>query len=286
MDHDRPVPPLTSPGWLVEHLDDPGVVVLEVSKHATDEQFRIGHVAGARFANWKALCWHQTDRDFVAPEELACRLGQLGISDDTHVVISGDPIQFGIYAYLTLQMQGHHRVSVLDGGKQHWAAHGLPMETGEAAPVAPVPHRPGPQDQSPRILRDEVRAAIDDPDRVIVDLRTDEEYLGQRVAPSARHPIDHGAERHGRIPGALHLYYEGLLDDDGRFLPPDRLREVYRSAGVEFDRSVITYCRLAHRASLGWFTLSKLIGFDDVRVYDGSWTEWGSIVGMPVERAT
>jgi len=129
--------------------------------------------------------------------------------------------------------------------------------------------------------RDEVLAALGG-EALILDLRSPEEYRGERVAPLTA-PFDHGAERRGRIPGARHLFYERLLAEDGTFLPPDELRAAFREAGLVDGGDVIAYCRLGHRASLGWFLLSELLGHDRVRVYDGSWTEWGSIVGVPVE---
>ena len=124
---------------------------------------------------------------------------------------------------------------------------------------------------------------LGDPDRVLVDMRTDEEFSGERVSP-ATSPFDHGAERAGRIPGAKHLYFERLLDGEGRFLGADGIGEQLSSVGATPDADVVTYCRLSHRASLGWFAATRLLGWSNVRVYDGSWTEWGSIVGFPVER--
>jgi len=155
--------------------------------------------------------------------------------------------------------------------------------TAELPVVEPHTVSPGPVDESSRIGRDEVLAGLNDPNRVLIDLRSGEEYSGERVAPLSA-PFDHGAERRGHIPGARHLPIERLLRDDGTFKTPDELRTEFATLGVTDGKQVVTSCRLSHRASLGWFVLSRLLGRDHVRVYDGSWTEWGSIVGFPIER--
>ncbi len=137
--------------------------------------------------------------------------------------------------------------------------------------------------QDGRVGRDDVLAGLGDAKRVIVDLRSAEEFAGERVAPTTA-PYDHGAERAGHIPGARHLPHDRLLAPDGTFLGPEELESAFESIGADDDSDVVTYCRLSHRASLGWFALTRLSNRKNVRVYDGSWTEWGSMVGMPVER--
>ena len=278
--------PLVSVDWLREHLDDPAVVILEVSteREPTARYFREGHIPGAHFAWWKTLCWDEADREFPPPEEMTRRLRALGVSDDSHLVLVGDPIQFATYPYWALALSGlDHVASVLDGGRALWASRGLPLTS--EAPPAPAPGTVTPRGagEPARVGRDDVRAHLGDPDRVLVDMRTDEEFSGERVSP-ATSPFDHGAERAGRIPGAKHLYFERLLDGEGRFLGADGIGEQLSSVGATPDADVVTYCRLSHRASLGWFAATRLLGWSNVRVYDGSWTEWGSIVGFPVER--
>ncbi|MGE3960117.1 MAG: sulfurtransferase [Dehalococcoidia bacterium] len=278
--------PLVTADWLVEHLDDPELTVLEVSSEAAPaaRYFREGHIPGSRFAFWKTLCWDESDREFPTPEEMTRRLGALGISNGSRLVLVGDPIQFATYPYWVLALSGlDHIAAILDGGRAHWVARGLPLTQEE--PPTPNPGTVSPRSarDAARVGRDDVRAHLGDAGRVLVDMRTDEEYAGARVSPSTS-PFDHGAERAGRIPGARHLYFERLLDGDGRFLPADRIGEQLASVGATPDADVVTYCRLSHRASLGWFAASRLLGWSNVRVYDGSWTEWGSIVGFPVER--
>ena len=272
--------PLIAAEELAARLGEPGVAVLEVAFDPSDVPFREAHVPGSRWAHWKGLLWHATDRRFPEPETLAARLGALGIGGDDELVLVGDPIQFATYAYWVLGMLGRP-ARVLDGGRARWLSGGFPVEAGEPAPTEPVAHPAGEADLSSTIGRDEVLAALGG-ETPIVDLRSPEEFHGERVAPPFA-PFDHGAERRGRIPGARHLWFERLLAGDGTFLPADELRAAFREAGLRNGGDVITYCRLGHRASLGWFVLHELLGHERVRVYDGSWTEWGSIVGVPVE---
>ena len=273
--------PLVSADELAARLGEPDLAVLEVASDPGGATFREAHVPGSRWAHWKALLWHDTDRRFPDAATMAARLGALGIGDGDELVLVGDPIQFATYAHWALHMLGRDS-RVLDGGRAHWLGLGLPVEHGPAAATEPVDHAPGREDLSAGVGRDEVLASIGGDVRIL-DFRSADEYRGDRVAPPTA-PFDHGAERRGRIPGARHLWFERLLADDGTFRPPDELREVFREVGVSNGEPVIAYCRLSHRASLGWFALRKLLGHERVRVYDGSWTEWGSIVGVPIER--
>jgi thiosulfate/3-mercaptopyruvate sulfurtransferase len=276
--------PLISPESLLARIDDPEVVVLEVSFYETDKAaYFTSHIPGARYAYWRDLLWHELNREFPTPAVLADRLGSLGVGDDTTLVLVGDPVQFATYAYWVFAMTGFAaRSTVLDGGRVTWAKEGNPM-TNELPIVKPRSISPGTVDASCRIGRDDVLAGLDDPGRVLIDLRSREEYCGERVAPLSA-PFDHGAERRGHIPGARNLPIERLVNDDGRFKALDDLRATFAAVGMADGQEVVTSCRLGHRASLGWFALTRLLGHDDVRVYDGSWTEWGSIVGFPVER--
>ncbi len=278
------VDPLVSPEWLRARVGDPDLVVLEVSFYQPDKAaYFAGHIEGAHYTYWKDLLWHDLDREFPTPEVLAGRLGVLGVGDDTTLVLVGDPVQFATYAYWVLAMAGfEERTAVLDGGHETWVARGYPMNRDRPVPL-PRSVTPGRADDSCRIGRDEVLAGLEDPSQVLIDLRSAEEYSGERVAPLTA-PFDHGAERRGHIPGARHLPRERLLNEDGTFKALDELGAEFVAVGVTDQHEVVTSCRLSHRASLGWFVLTRLLGRDRVRVYDGSWTEWGSIVGFPVER--
>lgn len=278
------VDPLVSPEWLLDRVGDPDLVVLEVSFYQPDKAaYFTGHIDGAHYVYWKDLLWHELDREFASPAVLAERLGAFGVGDDTTLVLVGDPIQFATYAYWVLAMAGFEdRTAVLDGGHETWAARELPR-TDDRPVAVPRTVTPGRADDTCRIGREGVLAGLEDPRRVLIDLRSAEEFSGERVAPLTA-PFDHGAERRGHIPGARHLPREQLLTEEGIFKAPDELWAEFGKVGVSDEHEIVTSCRLSHRASLGWFVLTRLLGRDRVRVYDGSWTEWGSIVGYPVER--
>jgi len=278
-------PALVSPDWLEERLSDPSLTVVEVSFFRPDTAAWFqGHISGSTYVYWKDLCWHENERRFPKPNEMAHRLARLGASAERQLVLVGDTVQFATYAYWVATMCGlEDVVSVLDGGHRTWQEQGRPL-TKDTSPLPPAGSvTPTTPDLSSLVGRDDVLAHIGDAARVLVDLRSDEEYRGDRVSPQSA-PFDHGAERAGHIPGARHLYFERLLRDDGTFRPPSELEAEFTSVGASPERDVVTYCRLSHRASLGWFALTRLSDRAQVRVYDGSWTEWGSMVGMPVER--
>lgn len=269
--------------WLLENLENPNVVVLEIfMPGAAAGGENPGTIPGARKLNWKDFIWESKRREFADPETLSKRLGELGISEEAEIVICGDPIQFGTYAYMALTMAGNKNVTILNGGKLRWLSLNLP--TSHVNPTYPAVERSFQKvDRAVIVGRDEVLASLGGKEIQILDVRSEEEYLGLRVSPGSS-PVDHGAQAWGRIPSAKHLYFGSLLAKDGRFLDPGALVEKFTSAGISLDRPIFLYCRLGHRASMAWFALSEIVGFEQSRVYDGSWTEWGSMVGMPVER--
>jgi thiosulfate/3-mercaptopyruvate sulfurtransferase len=275
--------PLVTTEWLERHLDDPDIRIIEVSLTPDGEKYRAGHIPGAIWKFWKALCWHETDRELVTPAEMAERLGRMGIGPEHTIVLCGDPIQFGAYAYWALSMAGHKHLCLLDGGRKKWTAEGRPL-TQDIPRLDPVAYPVPSGDSAPRIGRDDVRDNLKKPGRLLLDLRSPEEYSGERVTDYS-FKFDHGAERAGHIPGAVHLYYKDLINEDESFKSPDELRKVLAAAGVTPEKEIVAYCRLSHRATLGWLALQQLLNFENVKVYDGSWTEWGSIVGFPVEKS-
>lgn len=275
---------LVSTGWLGEHLEDPSVVVLEIGiEPAGHPRYSEGHIPGACFVYWKDLLWHEFDREFPSPATMAERLAELGVGEESTVALVGDPFQFGAYAYWVMTMTGQGgRARLVDGGRKTWISEARPMVESSSEPT-PSSLSPGEPDWSSRVGRDEVLAGLDSPGRVLLDMRSPEEFRGERVSPPWVE-FDNGAERKGHIPGARHLFFEDLLDEKGALLPADQLRARFESEGTAAATDIITYCRLSHRGSLAWFILTRVLGYENVRVYDGSWTEWGSIVGFPVER--
>ena len=276
--------PLVSTQWLADRLDDPTVVILEVSIDPFDKaDYLIGHIPGAHFVYWKDLLWHDSDREFASPEVLAERLRALGVNNTTTVALVGDPFQFAAYAYWVMTMSGlEERCRLVDGGRRTWLAEERPLTT-DVSEAAAGNLTPGVTDAGPRIGRDEIRAGLGPDGPLLIDMRSPEEYRGERVSPPWL-AFDHGAERGGHIPGAQNLFIDNVLTDTGTLLPTDELRARFEAVGVADDTEIVTYCRLSHRGSLAWFILTRLLGEQNVRVYDGSWTEWGSIVGFPVER--
>jgi thiosulfate/3-mercaptopyruvate sulfurtransferase len=274
---------LVSGEWLARHLDDADLRLVEVSSSPEDAEYRQGHIPGAVRWYWKDALWHATDREFPTPEGMASRLGRCGISPDTTIVVYGSPVQYGTYAFWVLTMAGHRNVRLLDGGRKRWIADGHPLST-DIPTYTPVDYPPAAANLSSRVGREDVRTKLGQQGRILLDVRSPEEYRGERVSPPPG--FDHGAERKGHIPGAVHLHFRDLLNDDDTFKAPEQIQQRLAQAHMRPDMAeeIVTYCRLSHRATLVWFALTYRLGYQRVRVYDGSWTEWGSIVGFPIAK--
>ncbi|OGA38607.1 MAG: hypothetical protein A3G24_10980 [Betaproteobacteria bacterium RIFCSPLOWO2_12_FULL_62_13] len=275
---------LVDPAWLHRHRNDPQVKLVEVAGMNQDQMqaYRAGHVPGALCWKWKEMLWDPYKRDFPAPKDFAQRLGAAGIGNDTTVVFYGEGVQFGIYAWWAFRYCGHEKAVVLDGARYRWVAEGRPLVTNVPRPAAPVKYQPAARSERMRIRRDQVLAALGRKGKVILDGRSPEEYSGERVGGPGGPDV--GALRYGRIPGAKHLYFEDLLDANKAFKPAPELRKLVKARGATPDKEIITYCRMSHRATVLYFTLTQLLGYRKVQLYDGSWTEWGNLVGVPVER--
>ena len=276
--------PLITPAWMEAHQNDPKVRLIEIAGMGQDQMqaYRAGHVPGAVCWQWKEMLWDSNKRDFPAPADFARRLGAAGIGNDTTVVFYGEGVQFGIYAWWTFKYCGHDKVSVLDGARYRWADEGRPLVTEVPQPAAQVQYKPVSRNEGMRIWRDEVVAALGKPGKVILDARSPEEYSGERVGGPGGPDI--GALRYGRIPGARHLYFFDLLTANMSFKPAAELKALVESRGATQDKDIIAYCRMSHRATVLYFVLTQLLGYPQVRIYDGSWTEWGNLVGVPIER--
>jgi len=274
---------LVDPAWLHRHRNDPRVRLIEIAGLGQDElqAYKAGHVPGAACWKWMERLWDSHRRDFPAPEEFARRCAAAGIGNDTTVVFYGEPVQFGIYAWWTFRYCGHARAKVLDGARYRWTAEGRPLVAEEPPPAAPAAYEPVRRVERMRIHRDKVLKALGGA-TVILDGRSHEEYSGKRVGG----PVgpDVGALRYGRIPGARHLFFEDLLDANKAFKPAEELARLVAASGAAADKDIITYCRMSHRATVLQFVLTQLLGYRKVRVYDGSWTEWGNLVGVPIEK--
>ena len=276
---------LVDGAWLEEHLDDPNVAVLEFNWDGT-ESYDAWHIPGAHGFFWKDFLWDDAIRDFPSPELFAERCSALGISNDTTVVCYGDPVQFGTYGWWGFTYLGHPDVRLLNGARVLWEKEGRPTTT-ELPKAIPASYMAGTErNDHMRVRFTEIIDHLDDfaaeGKMVLLDHRSPEEYNGERVnmigAP------DVGAERAGRIPGAKHLFFDEFLNGDMTFRDEDELRALLAYRGATPDKDVISYCRLSHRATLAYFTMTELLGYECVRSYDGSSTEWGSLVGVPIEK--
>jgi thiosulfate/3-mercaptopyruvate sulfurtransferase len=246
------------------------------------QAYRAGHVPDAVCWKWKEMLWDPLRRDFPAPEDFARRCGAAGIGNDTTVVFYGEGVQFGFYAWWTFRYCGHKRVKMLDGARYRWAAEGRPLTTDEPPAAAPVTYSPVKRVERMRVLREKMFKVVDGKTALLLDGRSPEEYRGERVG--GPEGPDVGALRYGRIPGAKHLYFEELLDGNKALKPVAELQQLVAARGATPERDIVAYCRMSHRATVLYFALTELLGYKRVKVYDGSWTEWGNLVGVPVER--
>ena len=282
--------PLVSSQWLADRLEDPSVAVAHVLYESDVDDYTQGHIPGALAWYWKDIFWHDSKREFPTPSEMAEKLGQQGIDENTTLVLYSGRNQYAIYGYRAIKtMCGHADVRILDGHLKKWNLEGCQLQK-EALRLQPTPYTPqqSVRDDSSRVDISEVSALLNHPGTVILDARYQSEYQseydGERVKPGTG--FDYGAECWGRIPGARHLMFRRLFDEtDDSLLDAAGLEKLFRSVGAAPDQAeqVICYCRLGHRGSLLWFAASQILGWHHFRVYDGSWTEWGSSVGYPVE---
>ena len=271
---------LVTTEWLAEHLGAPGIVVAEVDEDP--DLYEDGHIAGAVKLHWRDDLQHSLVRDVVTKQQFERLMGARGISNDTTVVLYGDKNNwFAAYAHWYLKVYGHRDVRLLDGGRQKWIDEGREMTIALPTPV-PASYVAPALDESIRVRRDDVLAGLGDPAVALVDVRSPQEYVGELVAPPGYE--QEGASRSGHIPGAQSIPWATAVRDDGTFRDLDELREIYESKGITPDREVWAYCRIGERSAHTWFVLRELLGYENVRNYDGSWTEWGNLVDVPIAK--
>ena len=275
---------IISSQWLADNLLDPNLRIIEISaKKEGEAGYFKKHIPGAINFWWKDLCWDDTDRQFVTPLQLADRLGKVGISHENTVVLYGEPVQYGTYALWSMIMAGHPDIKLLDGGRMRWMSQELPS-TDKLPEISKTKYKVQPAAQEMRLGRDNILKNLNNDNRFLLDVRTPEEYSGERVMEYGQ--FDHGAERGGRIPGAKHLFFKELINKDDTFKEAHEIKAKLDNVGASLEKfnEIVVYCRLSHRATLVWTAMTYILGYTNVRIYDGSWTEWGSIVGFPVEK--
>jgi len=274
-------PVLVTTEWLAEHLGDEGLVVAEVDENP--DLYDEGHIPGAIKLHWREDLEDPVERDLVDKQAFEQLMGRSGISNDTTVVLYGDRNNwFAAYAYWYLKIYGHEDVRILDGGRQKWIDENRALST-DVPTVQPAGYTAEDRDESIRIYRDEVRASIGGAGE-LVDVRSPQEFSGELVSPPGYE--QEGAQRAGHIPTAKSIPWAQAVRDDGTFKPAQELRELYGANGVTPDKSVVAYCRIGERSAHTWFVLRELLGYGDVKNYDGSWTEWGNLVDVPIEKGS
>ena len=270
---------LVTTDWVAQHTADPAIRVVEVDVDTT--AYDQGHVPGAAGWNWTTELCDTLVRDIAPKDKIEALLGGSGIDNSTTVVLYGDNNNwFAAWAFWQLKIYGHQDVRIMDGGRKKWLAEG--RELSNEKPSFPAKsYQASAPDLSLRAFLPEVQQAVKARSASLVDVRSPQEFTGEILAPPG---LPETCQRGGHIPGAASVPWAKNCNDDGTFKSREDLKAVYGDKGVTGDQPVITYCRIGERSSHTWFALKYLLGFEDVKNYDGSWTEWGNLVGAPVEK--
>ena len=271
---------LVSTDWVAEHGGDANVRLVEVDVDTA--AYEQGHIAGAVSFNWQSQLQQNVVRDIVSRDEMEALLSSNGVSPDTTIVLYGDNNNwFAAWAFWQLKYYGHADVRLMNGGRVLWLAENRPTTT-EAPSYPATNYSITTENNDLRALRDYVLQAVNSGSHALVDVRSPDEFSGALNAPP--NLPQEGSQRNGHIPGAANIPWGQAVNEDGTFKSADELSQLYGGRGVDGSRETIAYCRIGERSSHTWFVLSQLLGYDNVRNYDGSWTEWGSIVGAPIQR--
>ena len=266
--------------WVSEHGSDANVRLVEVDVDTA--AYDAGHIAGAVGWNWKSELQQTLSRDLVSKEGMEQLLGSAGIGNGTTVVLYGDNNNwFAAWAFWQMKYYGHDDVKLMNGGRAKWEAEGKPLTT-DAANHGSKPYTAKAANEDIRAYRDQVLSKVNASSISLVDVRAPAEYSGELLAPEAL--PQEGAQRGGHIPSAANVPWGQAVAEDGTFKSADDLQALYGGKGIDGSKETIAYCRIGERSSHTWFVLTQLLGHTNVRNYDGSWTEWGSIVGAPIER--
>ena len=272
---------LVETDWVQEHLTDENIRIVEVDENPA--LYAEAHIPGAIGFDWKADLQDQVKRDFLEPDEFGELMGSRGISNEHTIVLYGDRNNwFAAYTYWYFRYYGHDNVKLMNGPREKWISEGRPT-TSEVPSYLEAEFTAQPGDEAIRAQRDEVLQALDSKTR-LVDVRSPAEYSGELIAMAGYE--QEGAQRGGHIPGAASIPWAQAVKEDGTFKDADDLRELYGGKGVTDGSDIIAYCRIGERSAHTWFVLHELLGHDNVKNYDGSWTEWGNMVNVPIEKGS
>lgn len=270
---------LVSTDWVKENLGKAHVRLVEVD--VDTKAYEAGHVEGAVGLNWQTQLQDQMTRDILEKAAFERLLSDAGIRREDTVVLYGDNNNwFAAWAYWQLKLYGHQDVRIINGGRKFWLDNGLPLSVDEVTYDSTGYELPE-ADFSLRAFRDDILPRLDDPTLALVDVRSPAEFNGEIIAPPG---MSETAQRAGHIPGAASIPWAQTVKEDGTFKSAEDLATLYEAKGVTADKDVIAYCRIGERSSHSWFVLHELLGYKRVRNYDGSWTEYGSLIGVPIEK--
>jgi thiosulfate/3-mercaptopyruvate sulfurtransferase len=271
---------LVSTEWAAGHLNDPKVRLIEVDVDTT--AYDQGHIPGAVGWNWQTQLQDNIRRDLIDKGTLEALLGKSGVGNDTTILLYGDNNNwFAAYALWQLKYYGHKDVRLINGGRKKWIEEKRPLTT-DPAKATPTTYRASGPDESIRARKEEIFDALNKKKSAqLVDVRSVDEFTGKIIAPPG---MSETAQRAGHIPGAANVPWAQAANEDGTFKSADALKQLYGAKGVNGDSEIIAYCRIGERSSHTWFVLKYLLGYDNVKNYDGSWTEWGNLIGAPVEK--
>ncbi|NMO04408.1 sulfurtransferase [Gordonia sp. TBRC 11910] len=268
---------LVSTEWAEQNLNADNTVFVEVDEDTT--AYDGGHIAGAIKLDWKSDLQDPVRRDFIDADHFSKLLSERGVAnDDTVILYGGNNNWFAAYAYWYFKLYGHNDVKLIDGGRKKWELDGRPLST-ETVTRAATEYKAAAADNSIRAFRDEVVAAIGN--KNLVDVRSPDEFSGKILAPA--HLPQEQSQRPGHITGAINVPWSKAANEDGTFRSDEELTELYKDAGLDGEKETIAYCRIGERSSHTWFVLQEILGHQNVKNYDGSWTEYGSLIGVPIE---
>jgi len=271
---------LVETSWVADHLNDPNIRLIEADEDVL--LYEVGHLPGAVKLDWHVDVQDPIARDFVNQQAFEQLMSHWGISNDTMIILYGDRNNwYACYSYWLFTMYGHRNMKIMNGGRSKWEAESRQL-TKEVPHFEPTTYRAQPADETLRAFRDDVFSGLRTPERRLIDVRSPQEYTGELL-----HMINYpqeGAQRGGHIPGAKNIPWATAANTDGTFKSAEELRQIYGGKDVTPDKEVIAYCRIGERSAHTWFVLTRLLGYPRVRNYDGSWTEWGSLVRAPIEK--